>query len=126
MSYEEMSMSENSAPALSQHSVVSVPSAVGGDSFTSRAVGTYEVYWKMSPMSLRLGRCKMTRASTLPSGPPLSSLLQPTPVPAEASAAPIAMLLKCLMPATMYKPQAKLNLSTSFGLLSGWLGAIAP
>ena len=83
-----MSICENSEPALSQHSVVRTPSAVGGDSFTSRAPGTYEVYWKMSPVSLRLGRCKMTSASTLPSGPELSVPPQPRPVPVIAMATP--------------------------------------
>src|SRR5438132_6602575 len=76
-----MSTAENSEPALSQHSVVSLPSAVGGDSFTSRAPGTYDVYWKMSPVSLRLGRCRTTSESTLPSGPEWSSPPQPRPVP---------------------------------------------
>src|SRR5574338_624680 len=92
-----MSMFANSAPAWSQHSVVSVPSAVGGDSFTSRAFGTYDVYWKMSPMSLRFGRCRMIRESTLPSGPELSSLLHPTPNPAVKIAALIAMVFMFLM-----------------------------
>src|SRR5678815_159555 len=86
-----MSMFLDSVPALSQHNVVSTPSAVGGESWTSRAPGTYDVYWKMSPLSLRLGRCRMISDSTFPSGPE-SSLLQPIPANVN-NAAPIAMLL---------------------------------
>src|SRR5687768_2932017 len=120
-----MSMFANSAPALSQHSVVSVPSAVGGDSFTSRAVGTYEVYWKMSPISFRLGRCRMTMESTFPSGPELSSL-QPTPNPTMSPATPIAMLFMFLMAGHEYKPQAKLNRLGCLDLSPGVIGAGAP
>src|SRR5882672_10601969 len=111
-----MSTFANSAPCLSQHSTVCVPSAVGGDSLISRAVGTYEVYWKMSPMSLRLGRCRMTRDSTLPSGP-VSSPPHPPRVVAN-NAAPNAMLFIWLFTGSssktservLYKGQANPNL----------------
>src|SRR5206468_2651660 len=59
----------------------------------SRAPGTYDVYWKMSPVSFRVGRWRMTRASTLPRGPELLSPPQPNP----SRAAPIAMLAFFIM-----------------------------
>src|SRR5688572_115451 len=46
----------------------------------------YDVYWKISPMSLRSGRCNTTSASTSPSGPELSS--PPQPAATASSAAP--------------------------------------
>src|ERR1044071_5379815 len=91
-----MSMFLYSVPALSQHNVVSTPSAVGGLSLTSRAPGVYDVYWKMSPVSLRRGRCRMTSASMLLSGPLFSPSPPPQPTePSVNSAAPIAMLWMC-------------------------------
>src|SRR5678815_1870711 len=91
-----MSMFLDSVPALSQHNVVSTPSAVGGLSLTSRAPGVYDVYWKMSPVSLRRGRCRMTSASMLLSGPLFSPSPPPQPTePSVNSAAPIAMLWMC-------------------------------
>src|SRR5262245_56144066 len=68
MSYPEMSTLLNSE-SWSQQIVVSLPSAVGGLSWTSRAPGTYDVYWNTSPLSPRVGRCRMMSESTLPSGP---------------------------------------------------------
>ena len=85
--------------------VICSPSAVGGDSCTSRAFlpdgvfGTYEVYWKISPMSLRAGRCKMMSVST-PSPMVTGSSPQPTPPAADTSAVPSARVLNELFTAS--------------------------
>ena len=105
-----MSMLANSAPALSQQIVVSLPSAVGGESFTSFAPGTYDVYWKMSPMSLRLGRCRMTSGVDVAERPRAVVVSASHATERANSAAPNAMLL-IFMAAHHCQDRAKLRWS---------------